>query len=97
MKIPKELTRYCPFCKAHTLHTSKEGKKGKTRSLALGHRKRQRRIDKGYHGFPYENPAHRSRGKKSPTSKKHEILLKCSNCGKTHKGKPLRIGKLEVA
>lgn len=96
MKIPKEVRRYCPFCMKHTTHIAKEGKKGRPRTLALAHRKRQRRIEKGYGGFPYENPAHRSRGKKSPTSKKHEILLKCRKCNKSHKAEPLRIGKLEV-
>jgi len=61
-------------------------------------RHRQENIEKGYGSFPYEDPSHRSRGRKSPTSKRKNLVYKCKECGKSNKPKKsLRAGKLEIA
>ncbi len=97
MKIPQEIKRYCPHCREHHIHTVKLDKKGKTSPFGKKHRKRQRNIEKGYGGFPYENPANRSRGRKNPSSQKQDMKYKCKNCGKHHKARnPKRASRIEI-
>ncbi len=97
VKVPKEQRRYCPYCRQHTQHRVKEEKKGSASTLKKGHRRRQGKIDKGYGGFPYEDPAHRTRGQKNPLSKKMPLVLTCAECGKAHIAKkPLRTQHLET-
>lgn len=97
VKIPKEQRRYCPHCDTHTEQTVKEVTKRQASPFRKKHRKRQRKIDKGYGGFPYENPAIRSRGRKNPTSEKKDMQFNCKECGKSYKPKnQLRTAKLEI-
>ena len=77
VKLAKESMRYCPYCKKHTLQILKEESKGKTSALKKRHRHRQEKIEKGYGSFPYEDPSHRSRGRKSPISKKRNLIYVC--------------------
>ena len=97
VNIPKEMKRYCPHCDSHQDHIVKEDTKGRTSAMSKKHRKRQRKIDKGYGSFPFEDPSHRSRGRKNPTSEKKDLKLKCKECGKSHKPKnPIRAAKFNI-
>ncbi len=98
VKLAKEQNRYCPYCKKHTLQVLKEDSKGKSNVLNKRFRHRQANIEKGYGSFPYEDPSHRSRGRKSPTSKKRNFHYTCKECGKSNKPREaMRAGKLEIA
>lgn len=97
VKIPKEQRRYCPHCDEHTEQTLKEITKRQPSPMSKKHRKRQRKIDHGYGSFPYEDPSHRSRGRKNPTSEGKDLEFSCKECGKSYKRKKrLRTAKLEI-
>ncbi len=97
VKIPKEQNRYCPFCDTHTEQTIKEVTKRPASPMSKKHRKRQRKIDHGYGSFPFEDPSHRSRGRKNPTSEGKDIEFSCKECGKSHKSKrKFRTAKMEI-
>ena len=97
VKIPKEQRRYCPHCDEHTDQTVKEVTNRSDSPFRKKFRKRQRKIDKGYGSFPYENPAIRSRGRKNPTSDKKDLQFTCNECGKSYKPrKPIRAAKFEI-
>ncbi|HLC16543.1 MAG TPA: 50S ribosomal protein L44e, partial [Thermodesulfovibrionia bacterium] len=36
MKLPKNVKRYCPYCKKHTEHKVSQTKKGKPSSMTYG-------------------------------------------------------------
>ncbi len=89
MKWPKQIRTYCPYCNAHTLHKVVVVKKGQRGSLSAGQR-RFERVMKGYRGFP--------RPKANPVkqTKKVDIRLKCTQCGKMHtKTRTFRTKKFE--
>lgn len=95
--IPKEIRRYCPHCDQHTEQRVKEDTNKPGSAMKKKHRKRQRKIEKGYGSFPFEDPAHRSRGRKNPTSEKKDLVLECTECGKKHKPKkPIRAGDFTI-
>jgi len=97
VKIPKEQKRYCPHCDKHTEQSMKEVTKRPAGAMKKKDRKRQRKVDKGYGSFPYENPANRSRGRKNPTSKKRDTQFECKECGKSNKPRnPIRAAKFEI-
>ncbi|MFB6204238.1 MAG: 50S ribosomal protein L44e [Candidatus Nanohaloarchaea archaeon] len=97
VKIPKEQRRYCPNCDTHTEQTVKEVTSRRTSEMSKKHRKRQRKIEKGYGSFPFENPAHRSRGGSNPTSEKKDLQFTCKECGKSWKPKnSIRAAKFEI-
>lgn len=76
----------------------KEERKGRTSTLKKGYRHRQEKIDHGYGGFPYEDPSHRTRGRKNPVSKKKSLVFKCKECNKSNKmRRAIRTAKLEIA
>ncbi len=77
MKFPREINRYCPFCKAHKIHVVEEVKKHKASELKWGQR-RFRRVTAGYRGFPRPKP-----DRKKPAHRK-DTRLKCKECGKQH-------------
>ena len=84
MKVPKTVKRYCPKCKVHTLQSVSHNKVGKKRgALSLGERRHKRRSGiTGYGGFPQPKPEKSARHRKK-TSKKIDLLYKCSVCNKT--------------
>ncbi|MEM0440265.1 MAG: 50S ribosomal protein L44e [Candidatus Caldarchaeum sp.] len=90
MKVPAKTTTYCPKCNAHTEHTVALYKKGKERSLAIGARRHEREL-KGYGGQKY--PIQR---KKSKTTDKKTLVLKCVTCGRSVMREGIRLKKLEV-
>ena len=91
MKIPKTLTRYCPFCRKHTSHKVINQKfKGlnKTHTQTKGSqtrtKKRGRRSGVGNKGR-FSRPAI-AKWKKTgaKTSKKTDLRYTCQECQKTH-------------
>lgn len=91
MKYPKSINTYCPTCKKHTEHKVKMASKGAARTLAIGTRKHNRKLQ-GRGG---------KRAGKVPVKKqgkRQTIMLACTVCKKKH---PRTIGtrtrkKLEI-
>lgn len=78
MKLPKKMRTYCPTCKKHTQHAVSQAKKRSARTLSWGQRQFVR-TTRGYGSQP------RSEQKKFyKTTKKIVLMLKCSECGKSH-------------
>jgi len=90
MKIPEKIETYCPKCNRHTEHVVSLYRKGKERSLAIGARRHAREL-KGYGGQKY--PIQR---KKSKTTDKKTLVLKCVACGRAVMRKGIRLKKLEL-
>jgi large subunit ribosomal protein L44e len=91
MKIPKETSRLCPYCKKHTKHKIKQEKnKGKNKSHPMTRssrsRMRKRGDDRGA-----GNKGKTSRGAMTKwkrwnkkRSKKTDLRYLCGECRKTH-------------
>jgi large subunit ribosomal protein L44e len=95
MKMPKEITTYCPKCKKHTKHKVTLVKTGKKRgALKAGARRFAAKI-KGYTGFPRPKPE-KSKKWGVKLTKKVDLRYKCAVCGKmVARKKGFRIKKLE--
>src|SRR2546427_10715764 len=72
MNMPKEIRRYCPKCKKHTMQKVSLYKAGKRRGSAIGER-RHAEDKKGYGG-----PKLSQQGKTAKTNKKKNPLFMCS-------------------
>lgn len=88
MKKPKEIKRYCPFCKKHTVHKVAQNKKQAASSFTKGskYRARQRGQARGTGNLGrYSKPAvtQFKRTGKKPT-KKTDIRYTCKECQKSH-------------
>jgi large subunit ribosomal protein L44e len=90
MKIPKEITTYCPKCKKHQPHTVSLYKKGRARADAEGTRRYERK-QRGYGG--QKKPIQRRTAK---TTKKQTLLLTCKVCGYTIQKAGIRLRKMEI-
>lgn len=98
MKIPREIKRYCPFCRKHQIHVVKQVKTAGRRKSALkfGERRRRPNIDRGYGGSPYPKTEH---GVKygAKVTKKVMVKYTCKVCNKSHQNaKPVRLKKFEI-
>src|SRR2546427_5089204 len=71
MNMPKEIRRYCPKCKKHTMQKVSLYKAGKRRGSAIGER-RHAEDKKGYGGQKIPKPA-----KTAKTTNKKNPLLMC--------------------
>ena len=96
MKMPKEIRRYCPTCRKHTLHKVIQVKTGKKRGkLKIGARRYESKI-KGYGGFPRPKPE-KSKKWGVKLTKKVDLRYKCAECGKMHIRKEgFRVKKIEM-
>ena len=90
MEYPREVKTYCPYCKRHTIHKVEIVKKKPRRTLAQGQRRFLRKM-KGYGSFPKENP----KGREKPT-KRVDIRLRCTVCGKSHSIEGWRAKKFKL-
>ena len=88
MKMPKNVMRYCPYCKKHTDHTISINKKKTPRSMTYGSKFRARlrgqARGKGNRGR-YSKPAiskFKMTGKKA--TKKTDFRYECKICKKMH-------------
>lgn len=77
MKMPDKKKEYCPKCKAHTEHKVKMYKKGKTRSVARGQARHERK-GKGY--------TSKIAGKVTvyKQAKHQTVMLECTKCKYKH-------------
>jgi large subunit ribosomal protein L44e len=90
VKYPRTVNRYCPKCRAHTIHNVSIYKKGKERMLNMGRRKLERKKI-GYGSFPKE-----IFHKNAKINKKIVPLLECTKCGKKQYAKSYRVKKVEL-
>jgi len=91
LKIPEEITTYCPRCNTHTPHALSVYKMGRTRALAAGERHHER-IDR--HGYGGSKAPMQKR--KVKTTKKQALKLKCRKCGYIIQREGIRLRKLEI-
>lgn len=77
MKFPKRINTYCPKCRKKTIHAVKLASKGKSRTLAWGNLRHQRKL-KGYGGKVAGEKTVRKQGKRQ------KIVLQCGVCKKKH-------------
>ncbi len=102
MKKPKEIKRYCPFCRKHTAHTvslSKRKAPNSTHPLSKGAKSRTNfghgTGNLGKLGSKPPITKWKSTGKKS--TKKTDYRYKCSECKKSHaQAKGIRAKKIEL-
>src|SRR2546427_3611744 len=90
MNVPKEIRRYCPKCKKHTLQKISLYKAGKRRGSAIGER-RHAEDKKGYGGQKIPHLA-----KTAKTNKKMTPLFMCAESKKKINVDGKRLRKLEV-
>ncbi|MHA1488785.1 MAG: 50S ribosomal protein L44e [Promethearchaeota archaeon] len=90
MKYPKTINRYCPKCRAHTLHNVSIYKKGKDSNMSQGKRRFEKKKT-GYGSFPKE-----IFHKNAKMNKRVTPLLECPECGKKHYSKSYRVKKFEL-
>ncbi len=102
MKIPKQIKRYCPKCKAHTDHKVAQAKKrtpGSAHPLAKSQKVRSRfgkgMGNLGKYGSKPAISKFKMTGKK--TSKKIDFRYQCMTCKKTQvQSKGQRARKVEI-
>jgi len=97
MKLPKTISRYCPFCNKKTQQEIVIVKKGKPSGLSLGSRKKKKhKRGIGGHGKYSKRPASEIK-RASKTVKKQDIRYKCKQCKKmTVQKKGKRAKKFEL-
>jgi large subunit ribosomal protein L44e len=88
--MPRNVKRYCPMCKQHTLHAVERVKKRKASELKAGQR-RFRRVMAGYRGFPRP----KFEGREKPT-KRLALRYRCKDCKKAHQPSGVRAKKFEL-
>ena len=103
MKLPKEIRRYCPYCRKHTIHgvdSAKQKARSATHPLSRGssYRAKLRGLIGGF-----GNSGRRSRKgpkdwkMKAKVTKRISILYRCKECGKAHNiKKAIRSGRIEI-
>lgn len=88
MKLPKETTRYCPYCKKHTSQTvltAKQKSRSATHPLSRGGNSRlmSRGLISGYgNKGRYSRKGPKDWKMKAKVTKKISILFKCKVCNK---------------
>jgi large subunit ribosomal protein L44e len=90
MKMQKELRKFCPKCKNHTVQAVGIYKKGKDRKTAEGTR-RHAEDKKGYGGQKFPELKRTAK-----TSKKITIRYTCKSCQRKTMKKGMRIRKLDI-
>ena len=90
MNHPKEIERYCPKCKKHTMQKVSIYKAGKRRASAIGER-RHAEDKKGYGGQKFPKLA-----KPAKVTKKVTRMLTCPQCKKKFNTYGIRVKKFEL-
>ena len=100
MKFPKELKRYCPYCKKHTTQlvtTAKQRSRSATHPLSRGSQPREYlRGVRGNQGKRSKKGA-KDWKRKTKTTKRITVLYRCTTCKKA-KGSitAIRSSRIEV-
>jgi len=90
MKMEKELHKYCPRCRTHTLQVVAIYKKAKDRKVAEGAR-RHAEDKKGYGGQKFPELKRTAK-----TTKKITLRYTCKNCQRKTVKEGIRMRKLEI-
>ena len=90
MKIQKEMRKFCPRCKTHSVQTLALYKRGKERTGAEGAR-RHAEDKKGYGGQKFPELKRTAK-----TTKKMTLRYTCKTCQYKTMKQGLRIRKLEI-
>jgi len=87
MKLPKNMKRYCRFCKKHTEHKYAQAKKKERGSLKWGSvlraRKRGQNRGVGNHGKYSRGALSSWKRYGAKTSKKYDLRFECGQCKKS--------------
>ena len=96
MKMPKEVSRYCPYDRKQTKQKVIIVKSGKRRGALKAGARRFAAKTVGYTGFPRPKPE-KSKKWGVKLTKKVDLRFKCTVCGKMNMQKSgFRIKKLEL-
>jgi large subunit ribosomal protein L44e len=103
MKLPKETSRYCPYCKKHTQHlvaTAKQKSRSASHPLSRGSSVRLAlrglKTGMGNQGR-YSRKGPKDWKRKSKTTKRITITYKCKVCSKMHNiRKAIRSSRIEI-
>ncbi len=103
MKIPKEIKRYCPYCKKHTsqlVSTQKQRSRSSAHPLSRWgpSRVKARSYRSGYGNLGrFSKPAVKSWKRKTKITKRITLMYKCKVCNKM-KGikKAIRSSRIEI-
>lgn len=103
MKKPKEVRRYCPYCRKHNIHTvdiAKQKSRSSAHPLSRGGKSRlkSRGLTSGTgNKGKYSRRPPKQQKMKTKVTKRMTITYKCKECGKI-KGikKAIRAGRIEV-
>jgi large subunit ribosomal protein L44e len=90
MKMQKEMNKFCPKCKKHTIQSVAIYKKGKDRKTAQGAR-RHAEDKKGYGGQKFPELKRTAK-----TTKKITLRYTCKNCQRKTMKEGMRMRKLEI-
>ncbi|HJU58523.1 MAG TPA: 50S ribosomal protein L44e [Nitrososphaeraceae archaeon] len=90
MKMQKEMRKFCPKCKNHTVQAVSIYKKGKDRKTALGAR-RHAEDKKGYGGQKFPELKRTAK-----TTKKITLRYTCRTCQFKSMREGMRMRKLEI-
>ncbi len=101
MKFPKQINRYCPFCKKKTQHKVSEVSSGHKRGTLKRGSKERARLRGCNRGMGnkgrYSKPSVSKYKRKSKTTTKKVLLFTCKECKKKHqKKKGMRLSKLQI-
>lgn len=101
MKLPKKMSRYCPFCKKKTEQKVKQSSAGNKRGTLKRGSKDRAKLRGQNRGIgskgKYSKPAVSKFKRKTKTTKKTQLVYTCSECGKSKsqkKGK--RVSKIQI-
>jgi len=90
MKMQKELRKFCPKCKTHTVQSVSIYKKGRDRKGAEGTR-RHAEDKKGYGGQKFPELKRTAK-----TTKKITLRYSCRSCKRETMKEGMRMHKLEI-
>ena len=90
MKMQKELRKFCPKCKTHTVQSVSIYKKGRDRKTAEGTR-RHAEDKKGYGGQKFPELKRTAK-----TTKKITLRYSCRTCKRQTMKEAMRMHKLEI-
>jgi large subunit ribosomal protein L44e len=90
MKMQKELRKFCPKCKTHTVQSVSIYKKGRDRKTAEGTR-RHAEDKKGYGGQKFPELKRTAK-----TTKKITLRYSCRTCKRQIMKEGIRMHKLEI-
>ena len=103
MKLPKEIQRYCPYCRKHTaqlVSTAKQRSRSSAHPLSRWGptRVKSRSYRSGFGNMGrFSKPAVKSWKRKTKVTKRITVAYTCKTCKKTKMiKKAIRAGRIEI-